>query len=59
VDIPANTTAEMVLPASDAANIKENNQPVTLNKWVTHIQQKAGKVSFTLASGNYLFTIAP
>lgn len=59
VSIPANTTAQIVLPASSAAGIKESNQPVTQHKWITNIQQEAGKISFTVTSGNYIFTIVP
>ncbi|HTN08028.1 alpha-L-rhamnosidase [Agriterribacter sp.] len=55
VTIPANTTAQVVLPALYTKNITAGNQPLIKNKWITHIQQKAGKVSFTIAAGNYIF----
>lgn len=59
VDIPANTTAEIILPVSNVANIKESNQPVIQNKWITHIQEKKGIIGFTIPSGSYVFTTIP
>src|SRR5690606_18697780 len=57
VSIPANSSAEMVLPASGIQQVTVDNQPLTQHKWISGIQLKEGKVSFTIVSGNYTFHI--
>lgn len=59
VSIPANTTAQIILPVSNTGSITESNQPINQNKWITDIQQEAGKLSFAIASGSYIFITAP
>lgn len=57
VSIPANTSAEIVLPASGIQQVSADNLPLVEYKWVSGIQRKEGKVSFAIGSGSYTFHI--
>lgn len=49
--IPANTSATVVLPSARIEEVTESGQP-----WRENAVQTGNKVSFTLGSGNYVFT---
>ncbi len=55
VDIPANTTAEIVLPAATAENILESGNKLSSLKEISDLQQLAQGVSFRAGSGKYCF----
>ncbi|MFT3949516.1 MAG: family 78 glycoside hydrolase catalytic domain [Agriterribacter sp.] len=55
VDIPANTTATLVLPSDK--DIREGNQPIEGNRYIKQENKKEGKTSLKLASGRYIFTM--
>jgi hypothetical protein len=56
VTIPANTTATVRLPTSDAASVLENNQPSAQSEGVRFVKTENGTVVFAVDSGHYLFT---
>lgn len=55
VDIPANTTATLVLPG--VQDLREGGQPLSANKFVKQIGKKNGQTSLHLASGKYNFSV--
>ncbi|MFT4018292.1 MAG: family 78 glycoside hydrolase catalytic domain [Agriterribacter sp.] len=55
VDIPANTTATLVLPSDKS--IKEGNQPIAGSRYIKQVKMKEGKTTLKLASGRYTFTM--
>jgi len=55
VDIPANTTATLVLPAGN--DILEGGKPLPANKFVKTVSKKNTQTSLNLASGKYSFTM--
>lgn len=58
IDIPANTQAKLLLPAQDAAQIREKGEPLTNRENVSLINSKKdGKIGLTVKSGSYSFTI--
>lgn len=59
VEIPANTTAEVVLPASDGATIHEGVVPANTAPGVTYLRVESGATVFSVGSGNYDFSWVP
>lgn len=55
VDIPANTTATLVLPT--AKDITENDAPIAGNKHIKLVNKKSTQTSLKLASGKYRFSM--
>ncbi len=56
VDIPANTTATVVLPADEARPIREGGRPVSESAGVSSAARRDGCVVYTVGSGIYDFT---
>jgi alpha-L-rhamnosidase len=56
VSIPANTTAQIILPASDARQVEEGGHQVGLDKNVRYAGKKGKKAIFDVGSGDYTFT---
>ncbi len=54
VDVPANTTATLVLPTIKGVN--EGGRPLASNKFVKSLGKKNGQTSLHLVSGKYSFT---
>ena len=54
--VPANTTATLYLPATDAKAVKEGGKDAAAAKGVTFIRYENGKAVFRLQSGTYEFT---
>jgi hypothetical protein len=56
VEIPANTSAEVIIPASNFSGISESGNPVSNNKSF-EMQQILGKVKIQIGSGKYKFEV--
>ncbi|HTN19927.1 MAG TPA: glycoside hydrolase family 78 protein [Pelobium sp.] len=57
ITVPANTSAEVYLPASNQKSIKENNKNITNAEGVEFIRQEGDRVVYKVNSGNYAFQI--
>lgn len=55
VNIPANTRAEVVLPAQDAARVTESGRSLEAHNEVRVTGQEAGKLILSVPSGKYEF----
>lgn len=55
VDIPANTTAEIVLPFAQTVDISENGIPLVHSKGIYTYKEKDNTVILTVGSGSYHF----
>jgi alpha-L-rhamnosidase len=55
VSIPVNTTATLYVPASDAASIKEGDQPAAQTPGIKYVRMEAGAAVFEIGSGTYHF----
>jgi alpha-L-rhamnosidase len=58
VEIPANTTATVYLPAADTGAITESNAPLSLVKDIKVTGTEDGYVVIQVGSGKYQFVIA-
>jgi alpha-L-rhamnosidase len=54
--VPANTSARLYLPASDAKTVMVSGKPVTKASGATFIKFENGKAVYLLESGNYTFS---
>ncbi|MEI7909693.1 MAG: family 78 glycoside hydrolase catalytic domain [Verrucomicrobiota bacterium] len=54
--IPANTTAVVYVPVSDAAAVQESGQPAASSPGVSFLRMEAGAAVFAVGSGRYHFT---
>ncbi len=57
VQIPANTTATIVLPATNQDDVRENGRSLAEINDLQFIKQEAGRVSLAAGSGRYQFCI--
>ncbi|GAA4736240.1 family 78 glycoside hydrolase catalytic domain [Flavisolibacter ginsenosidimutans] len=57
VEIPANTTAVVYLPAADASKIKEGKAAVLSHKNIQPLGTEGGKIKLAIGSGVYRFTV--
>ena len=55
VNIPANTTATIFLPAKSAEGILENGQPVAKSQGVKFLHTENGRAFYAVESGSYVF----
>jgi len=55
VTIPANTSATLYLPTSNAASVQEGGAPASRAKGVKLLQEERGCAVFSLGSGTYRF----
>lgn len=55
VNVPANTTAVLSIPASSASNVTEGGRPASSAEGVRFTGQQKGRVAFELGSGMYNF----
>jgi alpha-L-rhamnosidase len=58
VEIPANTTAWVYVPASEAGQIKEGGKPAAESQGVHFVKQDGGQTIFQIGSGHYVFEVA-
>ncbi len=58
LEIPANTTATVILPAKSAEAVRENGKPISPREDITDLQAKNGKVQFMAAPGQYKFDVS-
>jgi alpha-L-rhamnosidase len=56
VTVPANTTATVCIPSTDAGNIRESGQPTAEAASVKFLRQEPDKVFYEVGSGTYKFT---
>ncbi len=56
VTIPANTTAEVHVPASEAAAVMESGQPAGEVEGLTFLRMEGGAAVFDVVSGRYRFS---
>ena len=56
VVIPANTTATVSLPTTEANSVQESGQPLAQNKGVRFLKIENGSAVFAINSGRYFFT---
>jgi alpha-L-rhamnosidase len=57
IDIPANTTATVYLPAGDPDQVTEGGKPVSGRSEFREVKSEGGKTVIKTGSGHYLFTI--
>ena len=57
VTIPANTTAQVVLPAKAAADIAESGHPLGQAPGVQLLRQEGANVILSIGSGRYAFAV--
>ena len=57
--VPANTTATVFLPASSAASITENGQPLAQVKGATFLRLERGRAVLAVESGSFRFVSTP
>ncbi|WP_160720564.1 alpha-L-rhamnosidase [Bacillus sp. USDA818B3_A] len=55
IEIPANTTAEIVLPNADLQDVREGNTALTELDDVVDLKESSAGVSFVMGSGSYRF----
>lgn len=55
VEIPAGTTAQVSLPARDAAAVTESGKPISRVQGVTLLRASAGRAELSIAPGRYRF----
>lgn len=55
IEVPANTTATVHVPARDAAPVTEGRRPATEAPGVEFVKAEAGRVVFRVGSGKYHF----
>jgi alpha-L-rhamnosidase len=58
IEIPANTTATVVLPAASAAALTEGGRPLSAASGVKVLREAAGTVELAIGSGRYGFAVA-
>jgi alpha-L-rhamnosidase len=56
VTVPANTTAEVWVPAASAGHVMEGEKAATEAEGVRFLRQEAGSAVFEVGSGSYRFT---
>lgn len=56
--IPANTTATVYVPTTDARTVREGDAPDTETEGVTYMGYQAGRAVYVVRDGRYLFTAA-
>jgi alpha-L-rhamnosidase len=57
VVIPANTTATIMLPTNNPANVLESNKPLTKVRNIKILHSKNNNMRISVGSGNYSFEI--
>lgn len=57
VEVPANTTATVFVPAKSADDITESGAPLTQSKDIKLLETKEGSVKLSLGSGKYQFAV--
>jgi len=57
VEVPANTTATVFVPAKSADAITESGAPLSQSKDIKLLETQEGSVKLTLGSGKYQFTV--
>lgn len=55
ISIPPNTTADVYVPAEEAASVTEGGKPAMQPEEVTFSRMESGKVVFAIRSGEYRF----
>jgi len=55
ITVPANTTATAYVPAKDADNVREGDQPASGARGVRFLRTEPGRAVFELVSGHYRF----
>jgi len=55
LSVPANTTATVVIPASDGSPVTESGRPAAQSESVTLLRTEASSVVYQVGSGNYQF----
>jgi alpha-L-rhamnosidase len=58
VTVPANTTATVYLPTSDAASVREGNKPVPEVAGIKLVRTEKGFAVYEIGSGTYKFSCA-
>ncbi len=56
ISVPANTTATVCIPTTDAASVKESNKPIEQATGVKYLRQADGQAFYEVGSGTYKFT---
>jgi len=60
IEIPANTTAEVHVPAPEGPeSVEESGRPVSYSDSVRFIRREAGEAVFEVGSGRFVFTVRP
>ncbi len=58
VEIPANTTAHIYLPAADGDQVFESDRPVSDSKEIKYIGKEGAYAQYAVGSGKYSFIVA-
>jgi alpha-L-rhamnosidase len=54
--IPANTTATVYLPIANAAQVREQDKPISNTPGITFLRNEDSRTVWTVASGEYHFS---
>ncbi|MEX0332622.1 MAG: family 78 glycoside hydrolase catalytic domain [Puniceicoccaceae bacterium] len=57
VEIPANTSAEVHLPAMEPDRVRVNGRAIADIEWIQEMKQDSGKLVLLVASGSYVFEV--
>lgn len=57
IEVPANTTATVFIPAKSVDAVAESGAPITQSKDIKLLETKEGSVKLSLGSGKYQFTV--
>jgi alpha-L-rhamnosidase len=57
VEIPCNTTAQILIPASDPSKITESSKPLTSTKEIVAVGQAGAYFHLKVGSGKYMFEV--
>jgi len=55
IKIPANTSATIVLPVTDASKVAESKKAISGNSDFTNLKTADNKITFEAGSGEYIF----
>ena len=59
IEIPANTSATVFVPATDVASVRESDTPAASAPGVRFLRHESGRAVFAVGSGTYRFTASP
>ncbi|RYZ79425.1 MAG: hypothetical protein EOP06_27220 [Proteobacteria bacterium] len=59
VTVPANVSATVYVPATDAGKVMESGKSAAKSSGVAFVRQEKGAAVYTVGSGTYTFSVKP